>query len=220
MRYMGIPLGMWAMFKKSFGEQLVFTLGYDKKTAKSVSRKAKQKYKAIIYRLPEFEKDDRFQINTVNCAMFCAFVLSMPKRPGLAKLTEYYEKAMMTKAMKWFCRQSGKNKFSVTDKQAMRKIAAKKYADRNPYSWNMDYYEYSDGSGYEVRFTKCGICTLMKELGLYDLTPAMCNLDYAMSAAGETADFVREYTIASGGQYCDCGYKKKTKNLKIREGQK
>ncbi len=24
-----------------------------------------------------------------------------------------------------------------------------KAADRNPYSWNMDFYEYSDGSGYE-----------------------------------------------------------------------
>ena len=30
-----------------------------------------------------------------------------------------------------------------------------------------------------------------------------------MSDAGGTADFVREYTLASGGPYCDCGYKKK-----------
>ena len=49
----------------------------------------------------------------------------------------------------------------------------------------------------------------MKKLGLYDLTPAMCHLDYTMSEAGETADFVREYTLASGGPYCDCGYKRK-----------
>ena len=25
----------------------------------------------------------------------------------------------------------------------------------------------------------------------------------------ETADFVREFTLASGGPYCDCGYKKR-----------
>ena len=84
-----------------------------------------------------------------------------------------------------------------------------KAADRNPYSWNMDFYEYSDGSGYEGRFTKCGICVLMKELGLFDLTPAMCRLDYTMSEAGGATNFVRRYTIASGGSYCDCGYKKK-----------
>lgn len=40
----------------------------------------------------------------------------------------------------------------------------------------MDFYEYPDGSGYEGRFTKCGICVLMKKLGLYDLTPALCTL--------------------------------------------
>ena len=73
----------------------------------------------------------------------------------------------------------------------------------------MEYYEYPDGSGYEARFDRCGICTLMKEQGLYDLTPAMCHLDYTMADAGGTTDFVREYTLASGGPYCDCGYKKK-----------
>ena len=79
----------------------------------------------------------------------------------------------------------------------------------NPYSWNMEFYEYPDGSGYEGRFTKCGICVLMKELGLYDLTPALCHLDYTMSEAGGATDFVRQYTLASGGPYCDCVYKKK-----------
>lgn len=66
-----------------------------------------------------------------------------------------------------------------------------------------------DGSGYEARFSKCGICALMQELGLSDLTPAMCHLDYAMSEAGGATNFVRMYTLASGGPYCDCGYKKK-----------
>ena len=32
-----------------------------------------------------------------------------------------------------------------------------------------------------------------------------------MSEAGGASDFVREYTIASGGPYCDCGYHKKSK---------
>ena len=49
----------------------------------------------------------------------------------------------------------------------------------------------------------------MKELGLFDLVPAMCHLDYTMSEAGGASKFVREYTLASGGPYCDCGYKKK-----------
>ena len=91
----------------------------------------------------------------------------------------------------------------------MKATAAMRSADRNPYSWNMEYLPYPDGSGYEARFSHCGICELMRELGLFEYVPAMCRLDYAMSDAGGVTDFVREYTLASGGPYCDCGYKRK-----------
>ena len=49
----------------------------------------------------------------------------------------------------------------------------------------------------------------MKELGLYDLTPALCRLDYTMSEAGGVTEILCGSTPpASGGPYCDCGYKK------------
>ncbi|WP_302338600.1 L-2-amino-thiazoline-4-carboxylic acid hydrolase [uncultured Ruminococcus sp.] len=209
MKYMGMPLGMWALFAGSFQKQLTATFGYDVQTAKAITKHAKPKYQEIIRELPEFEKADRFKMNVVNTAMLGAFVLSMPERPDVEKLTEYYADAMMTKLMRWFCRKSGRKKFTEKDIIGMKSTAALKAADRNPYSWNMEFYEYPDGSGYEGRFTKCGICVLMKKLGLYDLTPALCHLDYTMSEAGGVTNFVREYTLASGGPYCDCGYHKK-----------
>ena len=94
-----------------------------------------------------------------SCALLGAFVLSMPERPDVERLT--------------------------------------------------DFYEYPGGSGYEGRFTRYGICTLMQELGSYDLTPAPCHPDYTMSETGGATSFVRTHTLASGGLYCDCGYKKK-----------
>ena len=209
MKYMGMPWGMWTLLAGSFQAQLTDVLGYNEQTAKAITRRAKAKYKEILRRLPEFEKGDRFKINLVGCAMLGGFVLTMPERPNVDRLTEYYAKAMMTKAMKWVCRRSGKAKFTEKDITSMRETAALKAADRNPFSWNMDFFEYPDGSGYEARFYKCGICTLMKKLGLYDLTPALCHLDYDMSEATGTSIFVREYTLASGGPYCDCGYHRK-----------
>ena len=209
MTYAGMPWAMWALFVRSFQTQLTAVFGYDANEANSITEKAKPKYKQLIAQLPAFEKGDRFQANIVGCAMLCAFILSMPQRPDVARLTDYYAKAMMTRPMKWFCRKSGKRKFTPQDIASMKATAAFRAADRNPYSWNMDFIEYPDGSGYEGRFTQCGICTLMRELGLYDLTPAMCHLDYTMSEAGGATDFVRQYTLASGGPYCDCGYKKK-----------
>ena len=178
--------------------------------AKAIAEKAKPEYRRIIAGLPEFEKGDRFQMNIVNCAMLGAFILSMPRRPDVQQLTEYYARAMMTGPMKWFCRQSGKKKFTPGDIAGMQAAAALRAADRNPYSWNMDYLPYPDGRGYEARFSQCGICALMKQLGLYDLTPALCRLDYTMSEAGGASQFVRQYTLATGGPYCDCGYKRKT----------
>ena len=208
MKYAGMPMGMWVLFGKSFRDRLCDVFGHDKATAGGVMKKAKGRYKEIIADLPEFEKEDRFKMNIVNCALLCALILSMPERPDVSRLTDYYAKGMMTKPMKWFCEKSGKKKFTESDIAGMKATAKLRAADRNPYSWNMDYLEYPDGSGYEGRFTKCGICVLMKKLGLYDLTPALCHLDYTMAEAGGTADFVREYTLASGGPYCDCGYKK------------
>ena len=208
MKYAGMPAGMWLLFAGSFRRQLSSVFNYDKETAKTVSAKAKPKYREIIGRLPEFEKADRFKMNIVSCAMLSAFVLSMKKKPSVEKLTDYYEKSMMNGPMRWFCRMGGKRKFSDKDIRGMKATAALNAADRNPYSWNMEFLPYSDGSGYEARFTRCGICTLMNELGLYDLIPAMCRLDYTMAEAGGACNFVREYTLASGGPYCDCGYKK------------
>ena len=209
MKYAGMPWGMWMLFAPSFQRQLATVFGYGADRAKTITKKAKPTYKEIIAGLPEFEKGDRFKMNLVNCAMIGAFIRSMPERPDVERMTVYYANAMMTKPMQWFCRRSGKSKFTEKDIAGMKATAALKAADRNPYSWNMEFCEYPDGSGYEGRFTKCGICLLMKELGLYDLTPALCHLDYTMSEAGGVTNFVRQYTLASGGPYCDCGYKKK-----------
>lgn len=209
MKYLGMPMAMWDLFHASFTRQLTATLGQTETSAKETEKAAKQEYRRIIARLPAFESGDRFQMNIVNCAMLGAYVLHMPVRPNVAQLTDYYAKAMMTPMVRWFCRKIGKSKFSAKDVENMRRTEQLRAADRNPYSWNMTFLPYADDSGYEARFSRCGICALMKELGLYDLTPAMCHLDYAMTEAGETADFVRQYTLASGGPYCDCGYKKK-----------
>ena len=209
MKYPGMPAGMWALFCGSFRKRLTEVLCYDRPSAAEITKKAHGRYRELIGKLPDFEKGDRFQMNIVSCAMLSAFVLSMPERPQVDELTAYYREAMMTGPMKWFCRKSGRAKFSAKDIEGMKRTAAFRAADRNPYSWNMEFLPYPDGSGYEARFSKCGICTLMGELGLGDLVPAMCCLDYTMSEAGGADVFVREYTLASGGPYCDCGYRKK-----------
>lgn len=208
MKYDIICKAVWFVFDKSFVKELNNVLKYDKKQCKEINKKAKIKYKEILKDINEFEKEDSFKLNIVGCAMFASFLLSMPKKPSLFDATIYYNNAMMTKTMKWFCKQSAKSKYSNKDINRLKKTEKLKAAYRNPYSWNMELLMYPDGSGYEARFYKCGICTLMKKLGLFEFTPALCKLDYAMAEAGGRTNFIRQYTIASNGPYCDCGYKK------------
>ena len=209
MKYLGKPAGMWALFAGSFEKHLTVEFDLTAGQAKDVAARAKKKYREIIATLPEFEKADRFKMNIVNCAMLCAYILNMPQRPDVDTLTRYYAAAMMTPVVQWAFRQSGKTQYTPKRLAGMQATADLRAADRNPYSWNMEYFPYADGSGFEARFSRCGICTLMKELGLYDLTPALCHMDYTMADAGGATTFVREYTLASGGPYCDCGYHKK-----------
>ena len=115
MKYAGMPMGMWALFAPSFRNQLTAVFGYDDDTAKDITKKARTKYRKIIADLPEFEKADRFKMNLVNCAMIGAFILSMPQRPEVDRLTDYYARSMMTAPMQWFCRKSGKSKFTAKD---------------------------------------------------------------------------------------------------------
>lgn len=209
MKYDLMCKAMWKIFDKSFVNELNNVFKYNKQESKEINKKAKIKYKEILKDINEFEKEDRFKMNIISCAMFASFVLSMPKKPSLFDATIYYNNAMMTKAMVWFCKKSGKKKYSPKDIEGLKKQERLNAADRNPYSWNMKLFLYEDQSGYEARFYKCGICTLMKKVGLYDLTPALCKLDYAMAEAGGRTNFIRQYTLATSGPYCDCGYKKK-----------
>ena len=106
MRYAGMPLGMWLLYKRSFREHLVSVLGYGSREAREITEKAKPRYREIIEKIPAFEKGDRFQMNIVNCALLCAFLLSMEKRPDLEKTTDFYARAMINAPTRWFCRIS------------------------------------------------------------------------------------------------------------------
>ena len=66
MKYIGMPMGMWVLFGKSFERNLITGCGLDRDTAKMTAAKAKPRYKEIIAGLPEFEKADRFKMNIVN----------------------------------------------------------------------------------------------------------------------------------------------------------
>ena len=143
--------------------------------------------------------------------MFASYLKSISIKPTLEEVTKWYKDSMMTKTMKWYFKKDGKKLFTKKKIENLKKTEKLKSANKNPYSWNMEFYMFDDEKGFETRFTKCGICHLLKELDLFEFTPAMCKLDYDMANAMLVTNFKREYTLASNGPYCDGSYYKKDK---------
>ena len=44
MKYFGMPMGMWLLFKNSFQKNMVAVLGFDKGTAAEITDRAKTRY--------------------------------------------------------------------------------------------------------------------------------------------------------------------------------
>ena len=202
MKYGFMPKLMWAAYKGTFKKQLTETLREE--NPGEVMKFAHKKYKEILAGVDEFEKGDRFLINILSCAMLSSVLLSVKKKYTVEEVRLYYRKAMcenfLTKAA------STKSK-SYTEKgrAKLKEQAKKSEKNTNPYSWKFSVEDGKTLNQYTVYFYTCGICYLMTKLGLKEYIPAMCTLDYDMAAMNNTV-FTREYTLASGGKYCDCHY--------------
>ena len=48
MKYVGMPMGMWALFAKSFQGQLMTVFGYDGDTARKVTKIAKSNTRRLL----------------------------------------------------------------------------------------------------------------------------------------------------------------------------
>ena len=167
---------------------------------------AHKKYKEILADVDEFEKGDRFLINILSCAMLSAVLLSVKNKYTVEEVRVYYRGAMCDN---FLTKVASKKSKAYTEKgrELLKQQAEKSeiLAAKNPYSWRFAVEDGKTINQYTATFYTCGICYLMTKLGLKEYIPAMCTLDYDMAAMNNTA-FTREYTLASGGKYCDCHY--------------
>ena len=204
MKYGFIEKLMWTGYKGTFRKQLTQTLSEE--NPKEVMKKAHVKYKEILSDVDEFEKDDRFIINILSCAMLASVLLTVKNKYSVEEVRAYYRGAMCDN---FLTKVASKKSKAYTEKgrKLLKKQAEKSeiLADKNPYTWRFAVEDGKTINQYTATFYTCGICRLMGELGLKKYIPAMCTLDYDMAELNNT-EFTREYTLAGGGEYCDCHY--------------
>ena len=202
MKYGFMQKLMWAGYKSTFKKHLAKTL--DETEPNGVMKAAHKKYKEILSDVPEFDKCDRFLINILSCAMFSAVLLSVKRKYTLAQARAYYRNATCDN---FLTKMASKKSKSYTEKgrEKLKQQAKRSESITNPYSWKFKIEDGETINQYTATFYTCGICRLMKKLGLKEYVPAMCTLDYDMAKLNNTV-FTREYTLAGGGEYCDCHY--------------
>lgn len=213
MKYGFLQKVFWTVFKGTFKKELTGVL--KENDPKAVMKAAHKEYKVILSGVDEFDKDDRFLFNILSAAMFSAILKHLKRKPTLEEARLYYRTAMNNN---YFVRKMSKGTEEFTEKgrAKLKADAEKSMKCNNPYSWKFTVEDGETINQYTTKFYTCGICHLLTQQGLKEYIPAMCTYDYDMAAMNNTT-FTREYTLAGGGEYCDCHYDHKSKGHKNGE---
>lgn len=194
MNYFFMPMAMWNIFQKSFRNNLHL---FNVKNPTDVMKKAKQKYREIIEGIPQYGRNDILPATIMSAATLASIYLSLPEKPDVVHVEEYYRKSMNENKIMRINLKSTKN-FSKAYQKKLSNQAEKSQKATNPYTWRFKFYHGDSIDSYDAIFDKCGICELFRHLEIADITPAMCAYDYEMARYTDTV-FTREYTLASGG---------------------
>lgn len=202
MKYGFLPKLMWTVYKGTFAKQLTETLNVA--DPKGVMKRAHAKYKEILSDVTEFDKGDRFVINILSCAMLSAVLLTVDKKYSVEDIRVFYRKAMCQNFVTKSAATKSKS-YTLNGRKKLKEQALRSKSVTNLYSWKFSVEDGETLNEYTATFYTCGICYLMTKLGLKEYIPAMCTLDYDMAELNNTV-FVRQHTLAEGGEYCDCHY--------------
>lgn len=202
MKYGFIQKAFWTVFSGTFKKELPKIL--HESDAKTVMKNAHAEYRIILSGVDEFDKGDRFLFNILSCAMLSAILLHLNRKPALEEVRRYYSTAMSTNFLMQKFAKKGKS-YTEKGRAKLKADADKSQNCTNPYSWRFTVEDGETINQYTATFYTCGICHLMTKLGLKEYIPAMCSFDYDLAEMNDTR-FTREFTLAGGGNFCDCHY--------------
>lgn len=196
----------WQMSAPSYKKSLGI-IGVPDSESVKVMENAKKRYSKILDRIPKYGKNDVLFINLLSASMLAAVYLSLDNKPDIERMKQYYAATMSGSFISRNYLKNG-NFISPKFQNKLKKSGEKSQNAINPYTWRFKYIPGKTDDSYDAIFDKCGICNMMKDLGIPELTPAMCAYDYTMAEI-QGYIFTRKYTLASGGPVCDCHYKRK-----------
>ena len=193
---------MWRAYKGQYEKGLdLFAIA----DSKAQMRKVSAEYNRILAQISEYGKYDVLLINLLSAAAVAAVYLTLPQKPDVETMKEYYRRVMDSRLTRAFLK--GSNQFSASYQRRLRKHAEMSQRATHPFTWRFTFHAGETLDSFDAIFDKCGIYELFRHLGIPELTPALCAYDYDMALITGTV-FTREYTLAAGGPVCDCHYRR------------
>ena len=181
-------------------------------------KEVKKIYRREMDRLPEYGPNDILKVNLAHAVMLSAVYEACDPKPDIDALTKFYRE--------FFLRQriiiaALKKRDMLKPSEVKRQIAIGERSQNatHPFTWQFKV-QVEDENRYTAVFTRCGIYDYLNSRGMAHIAPAMCAIDYLF---GECSNhwFLRESTIATGGEVCDCRYvsKKASTSEEIRRSK-
>lgn len=203
MKYDFMAKAFWKVFRGGYEYELKHTLGIT--NTKTVMKKAHENYKKMVESIQPFEEKNRFISNLLLASILGGIYISLEEKPDIEKMIDFNREALMNNKVLLKSVVSERN-YTEKGQKKLEEDARKSQQETNPYAWKFTYEKGETTMEYTVTFQTCGIWILYRMWDIQELTPAMCKLDYDMAWANNT-EFIREQTLAGGGEYCDCHYK-------------
>jgi hypothetical protein len=193
---------VWKSFSQNYQYELAKILHLT--TADDIVARSMPKYKEIVAKIEEI-KEGGFYLNEILVAAVMASIyMTLDEKPPIEKMIEINKKvALKNKTMQRLA--ISEKKYTPDGQKKIAKEAEKSMTKTNPYDWKYTYEAGESCHKYSIYYHQCGVVHLYKELGIEELIPAMCCLDYQRANMNNTL-FTRESTIAEGAEVCDCHF--------------
>ena len=166
-------------------------------------KQTKRIYRREMDRLAEYGPNDILKINLAHAVMLSAVYEACDPKPDIDALTRFYRDVFLRQGL---ITAALRRVDMLKPSRVKRQIAIGERSQKaiHPFTWQFRV-NVEDENRYTAVFTRCGIYEYLKSRGMAHIAPAMCAVDYLF---GECSNhwFLRESTIATGGEVCDCRY--------------
>lgn len=166
-------------------------------------KESKKIYRREMDKLPEYGPNDVLKINLAHAVMLSAVYEACSPKPDVDAMTEFYRELFLRQRF-LIAVLRRRDMLKASEVKRQRELGEKSQKATHPFTWQFTV-DVKDENRFTAVFTRCGIYDYLNSRGMAHIVPAMCAIDYLF---GECSNhwFLRESTIATGGDVCDCGY--------------